>query len=305
MGKGVGIVPEDSNPTGRVIDVLNFLAAHPTEAFTLAEIARHLQLSNGSAHRVLMTMTRAQFLSRNEKHKTYSLGAAVVAIGQAAVEKHRGIEVARRELTRLAVELNVQCSANVVVDGDLLVLVKEGAPQSYLGLTRVGERRPFVPPWGICHVAWAGEEAIRTYVAKASAHLSKAGCTHLLAAFPPIRRRGYAIAARGPNTPEGRRTAVLPIGEVRDEAYWSTVFKMIGQLSLKELQLLSISDVGAEGIGYISAPVFSPTGAVSLQLVISGMPKNLSVKRVELCAERLCAAAALITSETHGRRPAD
>lgn len=157
---------EVSNPTERVIDVLNFLAAHPTETFTLAQLAKHLRLSNGSAHRVLTTMTRAQFLSRNEEHKTYSLGSALVAIGQAAVEKHRGIEVARRELSRLAVELNVQCSASAVVDGDLLVVVREGSPQSHLGLTRVGERRPFVPPWGICHVAWGSEEAIQTYFAK-------------------------------------------------------------------------------------------------------------------------------------------
>jgi DNA-binding IclR family transcriptional regulator len=298
-------VPEVSNPTGRVIDVLNFLAAHPTEAFTLAEMAKHLQLSNGSAHRVLTTMTRSQFLSRNEKHKTYSLGAALVAIGQAAVEKHRGIEVARRELTRLSVELNVQCSANVVVDGDLLVLVREGMPQSHLGLTRVGERRPFAPPWGICHVAWDGEDAIQHYLAKASTHLSKAGRTHLRGAFPLIRRRGYAMAARGPRTRDDHPTSVLPAGQVRDETYWSAVFKRLGQLSLKELQLVNVSEVGSDGIGYVSAPVFSPTGTVSLQLVISGLPKLLSATKIERFAERLCATAALITSETHGRRPLD
>jgi hypothetical protein len=51
--------------------------------------------------------------------------------------------------------------------------------------------------------------------------------------------------------------------------------------------------------------VFSPSGTVSLQLVISGLPKILSATKIERYAERLCATAALITSETHGRRPAD
>jgi DNA-binding IclR family transcriptional regulator len=302
---GARFVPEVSNPTGRVLDVLNFLAANPTETFTLAEIARHVGLSNGSAHRVLTTMAKARFLSRNEKHRTYSLGMALVAIGQAAVEKHRGIDIARREIARLSVELNVQCSANTVVDGELLVLVREGTPQSHLGLTRVGERRPLVPPLGLCHIAWGGEATIQSYLAKASGHLSEAMRAHLLAAFPLIRRRGYAIAANGPNTRHVRQATALPIGQDRDEAYWSSVFGLVGQLSAKELQLFELCDAEPDGISYLSAPVFSPDGAVSFQLVISGLPSDLSAKKIERYAERLCAAAALITSETHGRRPGD
>jgi DNA-binding IclR family transcriptional regulator len=302
---GANIVAEPSNPTGRVLDILNFLAAHPTERFTLAEIARHLGLSNGSAHRVLTAMTAAQYLSRHETHRTYSLGVALVAIGQAAVEKHRGIEVARREIARLSVELNVQCSANVVADDDLLVVIKEGMAQSHQGFTRVGERRPFIPPLGQCHVAWAGETAIQSYIAKVSGHLSAAMQAHLLAAMPLIRSRGYAIAANGPNTHKTRQAAVLPIGQSRDAAYWESVLGLAGQMTARELQLLDISEAGPEGISYLSAPVFAPDGSASLQLVISGMPNALSTKKIERYAERLCAAAALITSETHGQPPTD
>jgi DNA-binding IclR family transcriptional regulator len=294
-------VPEVSNPTGRVINVLNFLAAHPTETFTLAEIARHVGLSNGSAHRVLTTMASAHFLTRNEKHRTYSLGVAMVGIGQAAVEKHRGIEIARREIARLAEELNVQCSANVVVDDEVLVLVKEGTPQSHLGLTRVGERRPLVPPIGLCHVAWGGEAAVEAYISKVSFYLSAALRTHLQSAFPLIRRRGYAIAANGPGTGRLREATVRPADQVRDQAYWSSLFVLVGQLSPNEIQLFGLGEAGADGISYIAAPVFSPNGVVSLQLVISGMPRNLRSQQIERYAARLSATAALITNETHGR----
>jgi DNA-binding IclR family transcriptional regulator len=299
----VARVQESSNPTSRVIGVLNFLAAHPTEIFTLAEIARNVGLSNGSAHRILTTMAKARFLSRNEKHRTYSLGMAMVAIGQAAVEKHRGIEIARREIARLAVELNVQCSANSVADDEILVLIKEGTPQSHLGLTRVGERRPFVPPVGLCHVAWSGEAAIQAYIGKASHHLGDKVRTHLVSAFPLIRRRGYAIAVNGPGTGKSRETAVLPVDRVRDQAYWSSLFDLVGQLLPNEVQLFDLGEAGDAGISYISAPVFSPTGAVSLQLVLSGMPSNFNASQIEHYAERLCATAALITDEIHGRRP--
>jgi DNA-binding IclR family transcriptional regulator len=301
-------VPEASNPTSRVIDVLNFLAAHPTESFTLAEIARHVHLSNGSAHRILTTLAGAQYLSRNEKHRTYALGAAVVAVGQAAIEKHRGIDVARREIARLAVELNVQCTANTVVDDEILVLAKEGVAQSHLGLTRVGERRPLVPPVGMCLIAWSGEAAIGSYVAKAGTHLSAAMRAHLLAAFPAIRRRGYAIAALGRGSHKARQAMTLPNDQVRDAAYWSRVFELATQLTPDELQLLDAADGQAgngdgRGIGYISAPVFSPVGTVSLQLVLSGLPSDLTAKDIGIYAERLCAAAAVVTNETHGRRP--
>ncbi len=298
-------MPETSNPTGRVIDVLNFLAAHPTEIFTLAEIARHVGLSNGSAHRVLTTMTAAHFLARNEKHRTYSLGMAMVAIGQAALETHRGIDIARREIARLAVALNVQCSANTVVDDEILVLAKEGTSQSHLGLTRVGERRPLVPPLGICHVAWSGEDVIQRYVGKAAAHMSEAIRMHLLAAFPLARRRGYAIAANGPNTNHSRQAMFLPIGQIRDAAYWASVFDLVAHLSPNEIQLFDVAAAGADGISYISAPVFSPAGKISFQLVISGLPSDLNLRQIERYAERLCTTAALITSETHGRRPND
>ena len=294
---------DTSNPTGRVIDVLNFLAAHPTEAFSLAEIARHLDLSNGSAHRILTTLAAARFLTRNEKRRTYSLGMALVAIGQAALEKHRGIERARSELARLAVDLNVQCSANAVVDDEIVVLVKEGTAQSHRGLTRVGERRPLVPPLGLCHVAWGGETAIAAYVESVSPHIGEAVRSHLLASFPLIRRRGYSIAAHGPGASHSRDIMADPDIENRFQTYRQSIGEMVGLLTPNEVQLFELDHAGGEVISHITAPVFSPTGAVSLQLVISGMPSNLARAEIVRYAEKLCATAALITSETHGRRP--
>ncbi len=296
-------VPDPSNPTSRVMDVLGFLAAHPTEAFSLAEIARHVGLSNGSAHRLLTTMAAGQFLARNDKHRTYSLGMALVAIGQAAIEKHRGIDIARRAIARLAVELNVQCGANAVIDDEILVLVKEGTAQSHLGLTRVGERRPLVPPVGLCHVAWGGQAVIDAYVEKADPYLSPPMREHLLASFPLIRERGFAMALNGASSRKTRQAMVMPEGQIRDAAYWAGVFELIGQLSPNEIQLFEFTEGETAGVSYMSAPVFSPAGTVAFQIVMSGMPADMGWPEIEAHAERLCATAAMITSETHGRRP--
>ena len=292
-----------SNPTSRVLDILNFLAAHPTESFTLAEIARHLGLSNGSAHRILTTMTDAHFLSRHPKHKTYALGMAPVAIGEAALEKHRGLEIARRAIARLAVELNVQCTINAIVEDDVLLLAKEGRSQTQDSLHRVGERTPIVPPIGIGLIAWSSAKDIAAYLAQAAAHLSEPLQAHLQEALPLIRNRRYSIATAGPAMRKLRQTAIQRIGRPRDDAYWASLYALLGELTATEIQLFDIDDIGANGLSYISAPVFSPSGNVSFELMITGVPLNISVQTIKEFAEKLCATAAAVTSETYGQLP--
>lgn len=289
-----------SGPNSRIIDIVNFLAAHPTEAFTLSELAEQLELSNGSAHRVLSTLTDARYLSRHPKHKTYSLGVALLAIGQAALQKHHGVDVARREMARLTLELKAQCIATALVDDELLFLAKDGTPQSHDGLSQVGERRPFMPPLGLGHIAWADPATIDAYLAKA---LNDDVRDYLRTALTVIRRRGYAIAANGVALHELRQTAILPVHRQRDDAYWSQVHRLVGKLSEPEIQLIDIADAGNSGISYISAPVFSPSRTVALELTLSGLPENLSSEEIERYAERLRAAAATVINETHGRGP--
>ncbi len=292
-----------SGSSGRIIDVINFLAAHPTESFTLSELSDHLGLSNGSAHRVLSALTDARYLSRHPKHKTYSLGVALVAIGQAALEKHRGVDIARREMARLTDELKAQCIATACVDDELLFLAKEGAPQTHDGLSCVGERRPFLPPLGIGHIAWADTAMVTAYMAKAPATFGEEMRDYLRRVLPVIRQRGYVIAANGPALRALRLTTTLPLHQQRDESYWQRLHQLIGALSEREVQLVDLADAVTDGVSYISVPVFSPTGAVTMELALSGMPDGLSLGEIERHIERLRAAAAIVISETHGRMP--
>lgn len=296
-------VSDATGTNSRVVEVINFLAAHPTESFTLSELASHIGLSNGSAHRVLSALTEARYLSRHPKHKTYSLGVALVAIGQAALEKHRGIDVARREMAALTAELKGQCIATTIVDEELLFLAREGTPLTHDGLSRVGERRPFVPPLGLGHIAWGSREAVATYLDRAASTLSATMLDYLKKTLTVIRQRGYAVAANGKALRALRQTALFPADHSRDEAYWQRVTRLIGELTEPEIQLLDLADMSSDGISYLSVPVFSPTGTVALELSLSGMPDDISRECIERYAERLRTAAAIVTSETHGRTP--
>ncbi|MBU6267968.1 MAG: hypothetical protein KGN34_10535, partial [Sphingomonadales bacterium] len=180
---------------------------------------------------------------------------------------------------------------------------REGTGRSHLGLTRVGERRPLVPPVGMCHVAWSGQPAIAAYIARAEPSLAPAMLQRLTDSFPLIRARGYAIAAKGPRATQPHDATWLPLDQVRDAAYWDSVAGMIGQLTAPEIQAFDPAEAAQAGVSYISAPVFSPEGRVAYQLVLSGLPSSLSATDIALHAERLCATAAAVTGETHGRQP--
>ncbi len=294
---------DGSGPNGRVVEVMNFLAAHPTESFTLSELASRLGLSIGSAHRLLTTLAEARYLSRHPKHKTYSLGMALVAIGQAALVQHRDIDVARREMARLASDLKVQCHACAVVHEELLFLAAEGVPQTYEPLSRAGDRRPYIPPLGMVHAAWADPDEQEDYIERAPAALGERARDHLARSLAVIRRRGYAMSGSGPAFRALRHFTVAPVGYQKDEAYWAGLRQLIADLTEREMQLLDFAEAGADGISFITAPVFSPTGQVTLELSLGGLPQNLTRREIEHHVERLCAAAAVVTRETHGRAP--
>lgn len=293
---------ESSGPNGRVVEVMNFLAAHPTESFTLSELASRLGLSVGSAHRLLTTLAEARYLTRHPRHKTYSLGMALVAIGQAALAQHRDVGIAQREMARLSADLKIDCHACMVVGNELLFMACDRAPYSPEPMNRVGDRRPFMPPLGMVHAAWAEPDEQEDYIGRAPAALSDQVRAHIARGLEVIRQRGYGMSGSGPAFRALRHFTVAPVGQ-QDQAYWAGLRQLIADLSEREMQILDFAEIGPEGLSYITAPVFSPTGQVSLELAIGSLPRDLSRTDLTHYIERLTAATAAVTAETHGRMP--
>lgn len=287
----------------RVVDVVNLLATYPAERFSLSQIASRLGLSHGSAHRVLTTLTEAGYVSRHPRHKTFSLGLALVMIGQAALSRHRSIDAARHEMRLLAQDLKAQCTASAVLNDELILVAKEGTPQTHEGVSRIGERRAFIPPVGLAHVAWAPRPVRQAYLARLPQDMQPALAEHLLRALPLIRSRGYTIAANGPNQTPLRKALLIDIGARRDDTYWSSLQTAVSALTAPEIQAEDLEAVVDQGAIYISAPVFGPDGEVELELTLSGLQPDLDIARIKQSVRRLCAAAAAVTAESHGRCP--
>jgi DNA-binding IclR family transcriptional regulator len=69
----------------RATEIIDVLAARGTTAFSLSELAREPGINVASCHAILQGLTESGHLSRHPKHKTYSLGPALVAIGHVAL----------------------------------------------------------------------------------------------------------------------------------------------------------------------------------------------------------------------------
>src|SRR4029453_3655599 len=67
----------------RSVAILELLAAHPGDRFTLSEVARRCSLNKATAHALLAALSQRGILLRPHDEKRYSLGPRGVARGPA------------------------------------------------------------------------------------------------------------------------------------------------------------------------------------------------------------------------------
>src|SRR3954453_392414 len=113
--------------TDRAVAVLDFLAQHPDERFSLSELCRQTGISKGTAHGQVAALLDAGYLLRHPADKRLSLGPALVALGAAAAARqYEAVDDARPEMRALAAELGVQCVASAAFGGDMVLLARTG-----------------------------------------------------------------------------------------------------------------------------------------------------------------------------------
>ena len=132
----------------RAVQILDFLADHPTDAFSLSELARRLDMNKASAHATLSALVDAGYLLRHPTRKDYHLGPRLMTVGEAARNQFPVVDFARDELRRLSDDLAMECVASTAV-ADEMVIVDRAGPVRPIGVTvAVGYRFPLVPPDG-------------------------------------------------------------------------------------------------------------------------------------------------------------
>ncbi|HWC37236.1 MAG TPA: helix-turn-helix domain-containing protein [Acidimicrobiales bacterium] len=181
-----------SPPTDRVIALLDVLAARPGQALTSSEIARQVDVTRTTCHSLLMTLADASYLVRDPRAKTYTLGPALIALGQAAQRSFPSIQLSRGELERLHRRTGMPCTATAVVGGDLVMIDSVGDDD---GATAPGRNRrtPLAAPFGALHVAWSGPEEMAAWIERAAEDTTNDRSAEYQRLLDALRRQRYTV----------------------------------------------------------------------------------------------------------------
>ena len=276
----------------RTVAVLNHLAAKPRERFTLSELARDLDLNKATAHALLSTMVEAGYLVRHEDDKSYALGPALIAIGNAAAEAYPAASLVQEPMDRLSREFDLECVASTAIAGEIVILATSGTPRP-LGINvQPGLRLPLVPPLGTVFVAWSGSREIDRWLNRLGPEASPEDLDRYRQALDVVRQRGFSVGLGGDEqqrlveslqSSSGRRRAPTAPGE--------------------EYALVELADSAPHTLNHIGAPVFGPDGRVALALFLIGFRGQIPAREVPRYAERLVAEATAVTAALHGVVP--
>jgi DNA-binding IclR family transcriptional regulator len=275
--------------------VLDFLAAHPGEAFTLSELARRLELNKATAHALLNSLTAAGYLLRHPTRMTYTLGPALIALGAAAQHQFEAADFAREEMRSLSDELALECLATTAVGDDMLIVARAGAPRA-LGTVQPGQRLPLTPPLGSVFMAWAPDADVERWLGRAPA----GDAPQYRAGLEAVRRRGYAVGLEAdPRATLGRALADL----AHDAPARRMVEQLLDELGHQEYILTSVDRQARYLVNHLVAPVFGPGAEVVLALSLYGFTGAMTGRRLETYGDRLLEATRNVTKSIHGREP--
>lgn len=283
------------NPgTERTIALLNFLASRPHERFGLSELCRRLGISKATAHAQVGALTEAGYLLRHPVDKTYSLGPALIGVGNAAAARQYDVvEEARGPMARLADELDVQCVASAAYGGEMVMLARAGRTDP-LGVTvDVGGRIPLVPPLGTVFMAWSDPDDIDAWLRRLGPDAGERQLDRYREAILTVRRRGFSLGL------DSATRARLQAARVPDRALPGVV----DELGHEEYILLELEQSASYDLSLVAAPVFGGDGRVVLAVTLFGFRAPLRGRDVPVVAARLCEETRSVTKAIGGTEP--
>lgn len=282
----------------RAVAVLNYFTANPQRAFTLSELCNALGVSLASMSSVLKALTDAGYLVRHPRHKTYEIGLALLAAGNAASIRHPVVELARAEMQRLAEETGAECVGSAPVGREILILAMEGRPSMESHELWLGQRLPMLPPMGETFVAWGTPAEVDNFLSMLppNAREQLHGVLHV------VRRRGFSVH---PSTHDLAKLseALIRVSEhPADVKLRQKTLDLVSNLDIGSYELLEIDPHRVYQIRLISAPVFGADSSVVFAIVLYG-EREYAGRDIVHVGEQVAAAGRALTRKIGGRLP--
>lgn len=287
----------------RAIDILNFITNQPGHEFTLSELVQRLEVNIASCHAILSTLTENGYLVRHPTHKTYTLGPALVATGQAALERHPAIGIAREEAAKLAADNDLEAMVTARLGKDMVGLARYGRYRSTAPSMGVGQHVPLIPPLGALFMAWSNKDQVDAWLKKRPHKITKSERVRYAELLLNIRKRGYAIYLE--------TSLPIQLGEVVREMSFSgsspadrtRLTKLIDKFDIDAHYLIHPGRAESHHVRMLAAPIFNPYGGVSYAIYLTGFGEVLSTEEIEKYAKKLTASCRSVTLQSNGKWP--
>jgi DNA-binding IclR family transcriptional regulator len=291
-----------SPPTERVVAILDYLANEGGPALTVSELAKRLRISQATCHAIVSVLAESGFLLRSPGTKRYGLGPKLVGLGRATEEALSSEHLARPGLEELSAASGAYCSLRML-DGESIVVVDIIGEKGRRVTDKIGDRYPFVPPFGSSFMVWGSDEVVKQWLARAHLPVPKEQRRKLLRLAASCRQRGYIVyplstfvrelhlaLLRGEDGIESE-----PIQRLRNEVLqnaWT-----VGTI-LEDHDTAALLDVST-----IGAPIFGPDGAPKYAVEFHLDRRGLSLAEVERFASDLCEITREATAASGGSDP--
>ena len=271
----------------RVAAILNFIADHPGQSFTLTDLVKALKLSRATCHALLTGLVEVGYLYR-ASDKNYVLGPKLVAIGRTADQHSSPLQIAQPEMRALADEFEVVCGAFFRDRDDIVVRDRASS---------------------VAHVGWSMPMGSRM-------KLSLSSGTIFFACAPPAEVDAWLDAHAPAPTPEQRAAMENGMAFVRDHGFLALAQNprisgnpAAGQESARLFAEFPTSPISQleDGQPYtvlsIVAPIFDARGQVAFALGLSGFTGPMRGDAIMRAGDRLRQSCDRITAFITGRPP--
>ncbi len=292
-----------SNPTIRAVKILNFLSANPLESFGLSELARRLGMNKATCLSVGRTLVAYGYLVQNEETKTYGLGPALAAVGNAANERFPVMEHANAILKKLSREAGCGAMATVLVGDQQLVIGRHGIPDPLNSISRIGLTVPLMPPFGACFVAWSSPAELGRWLEMVDTPKAADDSNAHRELVSSIRSRGFEIY-RDSKLSRRLQNALNNSGrDPESEVIKNEINNTMQVLSDSDYFVREINDETVYPVMGISSPVLNAEGRTEIVLGIHGFRWELTGREIKAKADCLMSAVKETTEAIGGYLP--
>ena len=287
-------MPRPALSADRALQVIDVLVAHPTQRFTLTELSRRTAINPASAHALLAVMLRAGYVQRHPEHKTYTLGPALVAAGETALEQLPALQLGRERLSSLSDELELEVLLTSPTDEEIIFVARAGRSSAFGLVLQVGQRVPLQPPLGTVFVAWSSADKVNRWLSRAHPALTAADVEHQLHTLAIVRDRGFSIGLES--------SARQGFGQAMVEERGSPT-DLLAELGRVPYQLDEVEEKATYDVTMIAAPIFDANRSVVAALTVVGFAPGLPAPEIVRIGVAVRNSAVVITKQSQGRLP--